>query len=376
MQILDRHISFMFTKIFLICFISFTGLYVIIDAFTNLEEFLQLSESGQLSDVLMAYYGPRVLQFFDRTAALMALVAAIFSLVLMQRSNELTAIQAGGIPNRRIAKPLIVVTVVVIILTIVNRELWIPQFRNQLTSNAQDLTGGKARSVKTSVDYETGIVIRGKQVLPVKKTVLSPEFTLPEPLTEFGSRLFATSAKYLEADDDHPSGFLLTDVNDAEENISELSQKYEGRTLLHRPADTHWLRPNELFVVTTINCQQLAFGNQPRFSTLNEMITNSRLPSASFSNQQRVEIHSRIVQPVFDMMFLLIGLPLVISRGERNLFFSVGLCVMVVILMLLVGIACQAMGAARVISPPALAAWIPLILFVPVSAVTYHLLSR
>ena len=73
---------------------------------------------------------------------------------------------------------------------------------------------------------------------------------------------------------------------------------------------------------------------------------------------------------------LLIGLPLVIARGERNLYLSAGLCMFVVMIMSLVIIASHAMGASRIISSPAVAAWIPVLLFVPVSRVTYGWLAR
>jgi lipopolysaccharide export system permease protein len=77
-----------------------------------------------------------------------------------------------------------------------------------------------------------------------------------------------------------------------------------------------------------------------------------------------VTIHSRIVQPILDMTLFFLGLPLVVTRHSRNVFVAMGMCCVVVTVFLLFVIASQYMGAAYLISA-SLAAWLPLILFVP-----------
>ena len=68
--------------------------------FENLEEFISYAErQGSLLGVLIDYYGARVLSFFDRISGLLALIAAIFTVTWFQRSNELTAVTAAGIPS-------------------------------------------------------------------------------------------------------------------------------------------------------------------------------------------------------------------------------------------------------------------------------------
>ena len=61
-------------------------------------------------------------------------------------------------------------------------------------------------------------------------------------------------------------------------------------------------------------------------------------------------------------MFL--GLPLVVSRESRNVFVAIGLCIGVVAVFLLLVIGCQQLGGSGLV-PPALAAWAPLMIFVP-----------
>ena len=45
----------------------------------------------------------------------------------------------------------------------------------------------------------------------------------------------------------------------------------------------------------------------------------------------RVAIHSRVTQPLLDITLLFLGLPLVLSRENRNMYLAIGMCVGVVI---------------------------------------------
>ncbi|HEX5103683.1 MAG TPA: LptF/LptG family permease, partial [Pirellulaceae bacterium] len=100
-KIIDRALVLLFLKSLLVCFVSLAGLSFIVDLANNAEEFLgYVKQHGPL--VLLDYYGPRSLLFFDRTAGLLALVSTIFAITLMQRSNEFTALMAAGIGPARI----------------------------------------------------------------------------------------------------------------------------------------------------------------------------------------------------------------------------------------------------------------------------------
>ena len=80
MTIFDRYLLRTFCKVLLVSFLSLTGLYVVIDTFNNLEEFLSYAnQQGSLLGVLADYYGARVLSFFDRISGLLALLATIFT---------------------------------------------------------------------------------------------------------------------------------------------------------------------------------------------------------------------------------------------------------------------------------------------------------
>ena len=73
-----------------------------------------------------------------------------------------------------------------------------------------------------------------------------------------------------------------------------------------------------------------------------------------------------MVQPLLDIVLLFLGMPLVITRENRNVFMAIGMCLMVVSCFMGVVIGFHALGGQSVIRP-ATAAWVPLMIFVPVA---------
>ena len=98
MKLIDRYLLQNFLRSTLIFFATFCGLFTVIDAFGNLEEFINEGQRSEgLLQVLAKYYSVRSLVIFDRTSGVVMLVAAMFTLTSLERHNELTALMAAGI---------------------------------------------------------------------------------------------------------------------------------------------------------------------------------------------------------------------------------------------------------------------------------------
>lgn len=367
MLILDRLLLRTFVKILLICFLSFTGLFIIIDLFSNLDEFLRVGEqTGDLLTVLCEYYGARSLAFFDRTSALMALVAATFTATALQRSNELAAIMAAGIPKARVVAPLIGGVVAVSVLAAASRELVIPRFREQLMRTAQDWQGKSEKELQPRYDNRTDILLAGHRTLAAEQRILKPAFRLPYGLGDFGTQIIAADAFYRPHAADRP-GYLFVGVTVPEDLSLIDSVKIDGQPLLLSPKDTPWLEADQCFVVSDVSFEQLAAGSAWRqFSSTPDLIAGLHNPSLDFGADVSVAVHSRLIQPLLDITLFFLGLPLVLARESRNVFLAAGQCVLVVAVFFLVTIACSTLGQNYLISA-SLAAWFPLLLFVPIA---------
>jgi lipopolysaccharide export system permease protein len=367
MTIIDRYVTWTFFRIFAICLICLTGLFIVVDVFSNLEEFVQLGRRPWgLLPILGSYYAPRVLELFDRTGAMLALTAAIGTLSWMQRYNESAAIEAGGIPKVRIVRPILCSALILIGLSILNREFAIPGFRESLARNAQSWDGKESQPVSPLQDQENGVWILSGKVTPADSKIEEPEFRLPADCAEFGSRVVAKIAHYVDATGEHPAGFLVAEVSHPVDLDRRPSVIVGEQPLIMTPKDYPWLEEGQLFIATRLSLNDIAFGPRlRRYSSLTQQVSILRNSSAWTSSRQRVEVHGRIVRPAVDFAILLIGVPLVVSRRERNIFVALGICLVVVLGIQVFIIVCHSLGAYRIIESAALSAWLPVATLLP-----------
>ncbi|MFZ4470961.1 MAG: LptF/LptG family permease, partial [Pirellula sp.] len=102
---IDRYLLFLYTRVFLICFMTMAGLLVVAHVFTNLDELIQYGRMrGNFLLALSEYYGPLTLSIFDRTCGLLTLLSEKFVVAWLYRTNEMTALLAAGISKARIIR--------------------------------------------------------------------------------------------------------------------------------------------------------------------------------------------------------------------------------------------------------------------------------
>lgn len=374
MTTIDRYLLRNFLQSLAIFFVTFCGLYMVIDAFGNLEEFINEGKhAGGLLPLLARYYSVRSLVIFDRTSGILVLVAAMFTLTALERHNELTALMAAGISRGRLAKPLIGGVLAVSLLAVANRELIIPLFREPLSMTAQDFKGQKGQPVKAQYDHRSNVYLSGRTALLGERRIEKPHFRLPGNLAKYGVQLTAADAVYHDAEiiegQTRPAGYLLRKVSQPSEIGARTSLSLGEKPVLLLPADTPWLEEDQCFLVSDVPLEQIAGGGGwRRFASTWELIEALRSPSTEFGPDVRVAVHSRIVSPAMDITLLFLGLPLVLAREHRNIFVAIGMCLAVVLGFFTVVMLCRWLGNNCIITAAA-AAWAPLAIFVPVAMV-------
>jgi lipopolysaccharide export system permease protein len=365
--IIDRYLLRQFLQTFLICFCSLTGLYIVIDAFTNLEEFITYSrDNGGMFAVMGEYYAYRAISFFDSTSHVITLIAAMFTVTWIQRHNELTALEAAGISKSRVVKPVIGAVLLISLASAANRELVIPSLRENLSHNAQDLGGRRGKRLVPRYDFKTGVLLRSSSdIYADRKRIHKPDFQLPPGLDRYGPRLIAENAFYKPPQGDRPGGYLLEQVVQPKGLDDESSLALDGVQVLLTPRDYPWLKPDQCFIASDVSFEYLsAEGAWRQLSSTLELIRGLRNRSLDYGAGERMAIHARMVQPMLDMTLLFLGLPLVLSRSNRNVFLAIGMCLALVAAFMLVVMACKYLGSSYWLEP-SLAAWLPLMIFVP-----------
>jgi lipopolysaccharide export system permease protein len=370
MLIIPRYLLRQFLQIFVICFISLIGLYIVIDLFGHLDHFSSYAEKeGNLLGVIARYYAYHSLAFFDGVSGLLAMISAMFTVAWLARHQEMTALLAAGISKFRIIKPLLFAAAAVSLLGVLNRELLIPRVRNELTRDTKDLGGGAARELEARFDADSNILLGGESVILGERRIINPSFVLMGPeLVRFGKHLSAGNAYYVDVAPEHPAGFVLTGVTAPKTPAALSSLVIDERPVIITPRDvSSWLAPNELFVASEVQFPVLAAGSRWRtFASLPELVRELKNPSANSGADVRVAIHTRLVQFFMDATLVMLGLPVMLSRRTRNAYVAIGICLGVAMLFMLTALACQSLGSVNMLRPT-LAAWGPLLVFVPVA---------
>src|SRR4051794_797100 len=200
LRILDRQRYWAFLKAYFISFVSLVGHYIVIDAFSNLDEFLKIvSGPKALFKHMGYYYLVRTSFFYDRLCGVITMMAAIFTVTWMQKNNELLAMLAAGVSTKRVIVPVIVSAALVSVLAVTNQEFIIPRISDDLQCTPDD--DGK-RPVKAGSRYDVNeIQLQGKYGYRAESSV--DYFRALLPVSKFGSlmALDAVVARYIPDDD-------------------------------------------------------------------------------------------------------------------------------------------------------------------------------
>ena len=160
--ILDRQRYWSFFKAYVICYVSLVGLYIVIDAFSNLDEFTKRADTSvELFQIMSRYYLVHQSEFFDRLCGVIGMMAAIFTVTWMQRNNEQLAMLAAGISTHRAIIPVLVSSVIVSLFAVGNQELVMPVFGEELARRHDDDGFQRVNLVSTRYDAR-GIMMHGQ----------------------------------------------------------------------------------------------------------------------------------------------------------------------------------------------------------------------
>jgi lipopolysaccharide export system permease protein len=200
---------------------------------------------------------------------------------------------------------------------------------------------------------------------------------MPIGLDQYGKFLSAADAYHEPATETRPAGYRFKGTPTPSKWLTEPSATINGRTVLYTPVENaEWLAADELFVASKVDFDLL--GSDRKYLQLMstwELARGLRNPGLDYGADVRTMIHSRLMQPFLDVTLLFLGLPLVLRRETRNVYAAVGMCIGLTVGFMLITMACHYLGDILYIRP-ALAGWLPLLIFVPIAAAMYDRIER
>jgi lipopolysaccharide export system permease protein len=346
-----------FVRAYAICMVATLSLYIIVDLFTNIDDFFQHGKNGlEIAVHILTYYGYRTIQYYDRLCEALSLLAAMFTVAWTQRNNELIPMLSAGVSTHRFLRPIIVGAGLMLFLGVANQEFVIPRIAPALVTDRNDPEGTKDLVVQGCYD-PTGIHVDGVAAFRRDKLVRGFNVTLPVGPHSEMRHLSAEKAIYIPATDGQrlSGGWLMTgaipETLPPEAFDPELIEMIDpGRFFLH---------------VRDATFDRVTQGQRTQaFAATSELYRLMKRTDPGRMNDLAVTFHMRLTRPIVGLLLVIMGLSIILRDQTRHIFISAGLCLVMCVLFFAVVFGGKFLGTADYVTP-ALAAWLPVIIFAP-----------
>lgn len=123
MTLLNRYLVGQFVRHFFTVNAGFVAIYLLVDFFEKIDHF---TNAGKPLGMALQYFFLTIPSIVDQLGPVFILLAGVLTLGMLNHSNELTALKAGGIPLRLIVRPLLAAALAFTLLFLLAAELLLP----------------------------------------------------------------------------------------------------------------------------------------------------------------------------------------------------------------------------------------------------------
>jgi lipopolysaccharide export LptBFGC system permease protein LptF len=239
-------------------------------------------------------------------------------------------VQSAGISLRRLVAPILVLTGATVLVTGWIQESWIPDHREEIRE-ARSLGRGKAfiRHVKY-YDGKDRILVAMKRYFPKKLLGEGVMVFSPAGRGKRGFLIEARSAAWVE-EERGPGRWMLEDATvqeyDEKGNLvppapgsAETSAIDPAAGRLYRTHEKVALDRLAPVVILPTFLQEREI--QEPFTRFGEILRLARESKDSYGRRLLLILGSRVVDPLHSMILVLLGIPIILSKGTRNIFLS------------------------------------------------------
>ncbi len=124
MRIVTRYLLREFLRPFVLLLLSFDAMFLVFDLFDNVSKFM---ESKFPALRILQYYGSLIASYSHWFAPASLMLATLYSMWMLSRNSEITAMRASGISFTRLSMPFMGVAFVVAVLQGINSECVVPE---------------------------------------------------------------------------------------------------------------------------------------------------------------------------------------------------------------------------------------------------------
>lgn len=352
MSIIDRYVVRTFLTGWTILILVGMGLYVLADLLLNLDEFTKhpdVPPEAVLANIV-DYYACNLSLYFAQLAGPVTAIAAAFTLAVMLKNNELTALISAGMPLQRLAAPIVIAAVGLIALWAVNQELILPKLAHKVVRRRDDPGAARTVGVYCARD-DRNHILTALRLYPLEQRLYNVFIIEPGPEGAAGRLVTADYADY----DERRRVWVLERGQRVLEGPappgSDLPREIRLESVAELPVN---LTPRQLVVRQKSEWASLLSVRQ-----MNELIGSGRLANQATIVMAR---HVRLTQPLLQLVMLALVLPCFLVREPTSVLVAGGMALVVGLTFFGATFAAHSIIRDQA---AALIAWLPILLFGP-----------
>ena len=355
---LDIYVTRQFLEAYVICFVSFMGLYILIEVFAKLDRFLRQDESFVVA--LLKYHAAMIPTVYaNYLGPILTLAAAMFTMTNMSRRNELTPLKASGVSVYRVMVPIFVLATAFTGFNFYLKDTFLPRNKEPIRE-ALALSRSRPLNPSPYYDRDHGYYIKVQEYSTTRKLAQGVEVSML-----------------------HPNGKIQIeiDANQMEWIPSQGGDPEEGAWILHQGSIQRWDDMGNLVVnVAATRFERLKepFQDREFKTTLRPIdleasdLEISYLSWRDLKNQYQrqpyhrhlaVKLHHHFAFPLAHIILLFLGLPFVLHVSPKSMFVSLAMSFVICALFYFVSTICMNVANQSDFLSPILAAWLPVMLF-------------
>ena len=370
LKLLDRYVMREYLVSYLISIVVVLSLRILLDLFVELDEFVESDADAAAPGavavlrLILDYYGPKTLEYFRDFSGVIIMIAACFSLARMMRQNELTGVLASGVSLKRVIAPIVLLAVGLNVLTVLDQEFVLPRLADKLIREHDEVAQAKMIRVwllpddneallsTPRFDYETGTMYDMHVILRAQGSVIG--------------QITADQAQWDGKKWVLQNGFLLDnrlDGLDADHEPSKTITEYKSAL----SAEYLWLQRNA-------NHKSLMSAGELDRLLERKLADAQRREDRGYEKNAEYreaisEKHFRFTDPIINMVMLLLGLPLLVSRERRSTKTAIFLALLGSGGCFVTTFMCKLLAGGAI--DPLIAAWLPIVVFLPLSVLAF-----
>ncbi len=350
MTILDRYVLQKFLLPFIYTFLGFIGIWFIFDLSDNLPDFIQ----GRASlSALTAYYASQIPEIVALCLPIGALLALLYSLTAMSRSNEIISMLGAGRSVTRILVPLFAMGLVLTGLSLYFNQESVPHAAQSKKEMIRDIRRGEVivRAIRGHLfrnrqDHRTWFMRR----LEIgRNAIYDLQIIQQTPEGEIIKKWDAREAKFNEQRKEWSLGTVRYVEMDSEGEITKSELK--DHIIIEGWSETPWRISSSMM--------------NPEYLSVPELQTYLKF-NADFPEQRlapyRTYLYYRFALPWACFVVIFLAAPMGIVYSRRGILGGVALAIGLFFLMVFTSSLALALGKGGRL-PPVVAAWGPIVIF-------------